>query len=123
MATEPRPKMRPDDVLLLLLVALAGFVVVVMVMQSSWLEAAGALGFLLFTLGWIWMYLRLRRELPAHPLAVTSYVLGPRRNRRGHFLALIGLRWKRHRFDSWTALMSLGLLMLVGVLAGGVVSR
>jgi len=123
MATEPGPKMRPDDVFLLLLVALAGFVVVAMVTQSSWMEAAGALGFLLFTLGWIGMHLRLRRELPDHPLAVTSYVLGPRRSRRGNFLALIGLHWKRHRFDSWTALLSLGFLILVGALAGGVVSR
>ncbi len=116
-------RVRPDDGLHLLLAAVIIFFVVVLVNQSSWPEAAGAFGFLLFTLGWIGMHRRLPRELPDHLLARTSYVLGPRGSRRRNFFALISLHWERHRFDTWTALLSLGLLMLVGVLAWGAVSR
>ncbi len=73
-------RLRPDDVLALLLVAVTIVSVVLMVNQSSWPEALGASGFLLVTLGWLGMHLRLRIEAPDHPLARASYVLGSKRS-------------------------------------------
>ena len=102
------------------LAALVAIVTIAVLLQSpaDWLLVLGACGFALFTLAWIGMYVRLRRELPEHALVSATYLnlgIGVGRERRAGFynmLRLIRLHFERHRIDWWSILLIAGLAMV-----------
>lgn len=110
---------RTNDFVMFTLAGLVAIVMIAVLLQSSanWPLILGAGGFTLFTLAWIGMYFRLRRELPEHALVNATYLnLGigfGRESRAGFYnmLRLIRFHFERHRIDGWSILLIAGLAM------------
>lgn len=117
---------RTNDILMFLLIGLASIVMIVALLQRplDWLLILSACGFALFTLAWVGMYFRLKRELPEHALVDATYlnlstgIGGRRRAGFRNMLALIQFHFKRHRIDPWSMLLIAGLVMLAASLIG-----
>jgi len=115
---------RTNDFLMWLLIGLVSIVTIVALLQRplDWVLILGACGFALFTLAWVGMYFRLKRELPDHALVNATYlnlsigIVGKRRAGFRNMLALIQFHFKRHRFDPWSLLLIAGLAMLAASL-------
>ena len=115
---------RSNDFLMWLLIGLVSIVTIVALLQRplDWVLILGACGFALFTLAWVGMYFRLKRELPDHALVNATYlnlsigIVGKRRAGFRNMLALIQFHFKRHRFDPWSLLLIAGLAMLAASL-------
>ncbi len=101
---------RTNDVFMFLLIGLASIVVIVAILQRPLAPVLilGAGGFALFTLAWVGMYYRLKRELPEHALVAATYLNpstgfgGRRRIGFRNLLALIRFHFERHRIDPWS---------------------
>ena len=117
---------RTNDILMFLLIGLASIVTIVALLQRplDWLLILSACGFALFTLAWVGMYFRLKRELPEHALVDATYLNlptgfgGKRRAGFRNMLALIKFHFERHRIDRWSMLLIAGLVMLAASLIG-----
>ena len=81
-------------------------------------------GLALFTLAWVGLYFRLKRELPEHALVDATYLNcstgfgGRRRAGFRNMLALIQFHFERHRRDRWSMLLIAGVVMLAASLIG-----
>lgn len=108
-----------NDFVMFTLAGLVAFVMIAVLLQSpaDWLLILGVGAFSLFTLAWIGMYYRLRRELPEHALVNATYLnldIGFGRASRAGFynaLRLIRLHFERHPIDQWSILLIAGLAM------------
>lgn len=111
---------RTNEFVMFTLAGLVAIVMIAVLLQSpaDRLLILGVCGFTLFTLAWIGMYFRLRRELPEHALVNATYLnlgIGFGRERRAGFynmLRLIRLHFERHRIDWWSILLIAGLAMV-----------
>ena len=106
---------RTNDYLMFLLIGLVSIITLAMLLQRP-VDRVFVLfgcGFALFTLAWVGMYFRLKRELPEHALVDATYLnfLGGRRRGSRNMLALIQFHFERHRIDRWSMLMITGVVM------------
>ena len=117
---------RTNDILMFLLIGLASIVTIVAVLQRplNWMLILSACGFAFFTLAWVGMYFRLRRELPEHALVDATYLNlsagfgGGRRAGFRNMVALIQFHFKGHRIDLWSILLITGLVLFAASLIG-----
>ena len=119
---------RTNDFLMVLLIGLASIITLAVLLQRpvDRVLVLGACGFTLFTLAWVGMYFRLKRELPEHALVDATYLNlaigfgGQRRAGLGNMFRLIQFHFERHSIDRWSTLLIAGLAMLAASLIGSV---
>ena len=114
---------RTNDYLMFLLIGLVSIITLAVLLQRpvDRVLVLGACGFALFTLAWVGMYFRLKRELPEHALVDATYLnffAGWRRAGFRNMLALIQLHFERHRIDLWSMLLIAGVVMLAASFIG-----
>lgn len=84
------------------------------------LDSVGIAGFWLLLLAWLGMFMRVRRDLPGHPMArYTSHnrLLRPLALGAGGGLLLIPFYYRRYGVDGWVILAATaGLLMTVALI-------
>ena len=114
---------RTNDYLMFLLIGLVSIITVGVLLQRpvDWVLVLVACGFALFTLAWVGMYFRLKRELPEHALVHATYLnlptrFGGRRAGLRNMFRLIRLHFERHSFDRWSMLLIAGGAMLAASL-------
>lgn len=106
------------DKVLIAFVVLLAVMVAIALSDFEWTLALGSLGFLFLTAGWVGMYFQVKKTDPDHPVAKATYV-GKWNTRNA--VRLVGFHWKRHGMDLWTALLALGVGLLVMAVVRGVI--
>ena len=117
---------RTNAFLMFLLIGLAAIITLAVLLQRpvDRVLVLGACGFMLFTLAWVGMYFRLKRELPEHALVEATYLNlpigfgGKRRAGLRNMFGLIQFHFRRHSMDRWSMLLIAGLAMLAASLVG-----
>ena len=117
---------RTNDYLMFLLIGLVSIITIVVLLQRpvDRVLVLGACGFALFTLAWVGMYFRLKRELPEHELVDATYlnlpsgIGGQRRAGLRNMVRLIQFHFERHGIDRWSMLLIAGVVMLAASLIG-----
>lgn len=84
--------------------------------QVPWYLPVGGIGFSLVTGSWFAIYLRVRRELPDHPLAKANYFTPPLRDWFvGTRLVTFYVRHYGLDLRSWVLLIGLAMLVITAV--------
>jgi len=115
---------RTNDYLMFSLIGLTSIITLAVFLQRpvDRLLVSSACGFTLFTLAWVGMYFRLKRELPEHALIDATYLnlpIGVGRQRRAGFrnmFRLIRFHFERHASDRWSMMLIAGLAILAASL-------